>query len=157
VCPIDVPEVALEPGMAYTIAATNDLASIEPRVLVDATTAPADQAQVRVAHFSADAPAVDLLTQDGATTLVSALAYPTATDYLALDAGSYDLKVCAAGDPTVCPLDPAALDLAAGQAYSVFAIGSLEGGSLTAVVGLDASVAPADSPGTEVQPSPRGM
>ena len=56
-----------------------------------------------------------MLTQDGATTVVSNLAYPDATDYLDLPAGSYDLKVCANADTTVCPLDPAALELEAGQ------------------------------------------
>ena len=37
---------------------------------------------MRVVHFSADAPAVDVLTQDGSATVVSALAYPDATEYL---------------------------------------------------------------------------
>lgn len=113
-------------GSKTTVAATNLLAEIEAQVLSDTAAQNADQAQVRVIHFSADTPAVDVLTQDGATAVVSDLSYPDATDYLALAAGSYDLKVCAAADNTVCPLDPGALDLAAGTAYSVFAIGSLE-------------------------------
>jgi hypothetical protein len=145
VCPIDVPEVVVEDGMSYTIAATNVLASIEPQVLVDTFTADPANALVRVVHFSADAPAVDVLTQDGATTVVSNLAYPSATDYLALPAGSYDLKVCANADTTVCPIDPPALDLAAGTVSSVFAIGSLEGGTISAIVAADAA-APAASP-----------
>jgi Domain of unknown function (DUF4397) len=113
-------------GSKTTVAATNLLAEIEAQVLSDIAAPNADEAQVRVVHFSADTPAVDVLTQDGATAVVSDLAYPNATDYLALAAGSYDLKVCAAADNSVCPLDPGALDLAAGTAYSVFAIGSLE-------------------------------
>ena len=56
VCPIDVPELTVEDGMSYTIAATNVLASIEPQVLVDSTTADPANALVRVVHFSADAP-----------------------------------------------------------------------------------------------------
>ena len=102
-----------------------------------------DGAQARVVHFSADTPAIDVLTQDGATTVVSNLAYPDATDYLDLPAGSYDLKVCANADTTVCPLDPAALELEAGRSYSVFAIGSLDGDTLTAAVGVDAVAPPA--------------
>ena len=145
VCPIDVPELTVEDGMSYTIAATNALASIEAQVLVDTTTPDPANALVRVVHFSADAPAVDVLTQDGASTVVSALAYPNATEYLALPAGSYDLKVCANADTTVCPIDPPALDLAAGTVSSVFAIGSLEGGTITAIVAADAA-APASSP-----------
>ena len=151
VCPIDVPELTVEDGMSYTIAATNALASIEAQVLVDTTTPDPANALVRVVHFSADAPAVDVLTQDGATTVVSALAYPNATEYLALPAGSYDLKVCANADTTVCPIDPPALDLAAGTVSSVFAIGSLEGGTITAIVASDAA-APASSPAASADP-----
>lgn len=145
VCPIDVPELVLEAGKSYTVAATNALASIEPQVLVDANQADPAMALVRVVHFSADTPAVDVLTQDGSATVVPALAYPDSTEYLALDPGSYDLKVCASADLTVCPIDPPALDLAAGTAYSVFAIGSLEADNLAPVVAVDAST-PAASP-----------
>ena len=76
---------------------------------------------------------------------MSNLAYPGASDYLALDAGSYDLKVCATADTTVCPIDPPAVEVAAGQTYSVFAIGSLEGGSLTALVAVDTAAMAASS------------
>lgn len=143
ICPIDVPALAIAAGTKYTIAATNALASIEAQVLVDDPSPTEGKTQVRVVHFSADTPAVDVLTQDGSATVVDALAYPNATDYLTLDPGSYDLKVCADADNTVCPLDPGALDLAAGTSYSVFAIGSLAGTTLTAAVGVDGVVAPA--------------
>jgi Domain of unknown function (DUF4397) len=151
VCPIDVPELTVEADTSYTIAATNVLSSIEPQVLVDTTTPDAANALVRVVHFSADAPAVDVLTQDGSTAVVSGLAYPSATDYLPLPAGSYDLKVCAAADTTVCPIDPPALDLAAGTVSSVFAIGSLADGTITALVAADAA-APAGSPAASAEP-----
>ncbi len=152
VCPIDVPALAIAAGTHYTIAATNNLASIEPQVLVDDPSPTADKTQVRVAHLSADTPAVDVLTQDGAAKVVENLAYPNATGYLSLDPGSYDLKVCAAADNTVCPLDPGALDLAAGTSYTVFAIGSLEGQTLTAAVGVDAVYAATPAaPATDVE------
>ena len=143
ICPIDASGVVLAAGTHYTIAATNVLASIEAQVITDDATPVADKTLVRVVHFSADTPAVDVLTQDGSAKVVENLAYPDATGYLTLDPGSYDLKVCASADNTVCPLDPPALDLAAGHAYSVFAIGSLQGESLTAAVGVDAILAPA--------------
>lgn len=132
VCPIDVPSINLADGSKYTIAATDLLANIQAQVLTDAPAANAEQTQVRVVHFSADTPAVDVLTQDGTTKVVDDLAYPNATAYLALAAGSYDLKVCAHSDNTVCPLDPAALQLDAGEAYSVFAVGSLSATLATA-------------------------
>ena len=124
-CVIDA-DLTFEDGKRYTVAATDLVEQIKPQVIEDAATPNDAQAQVRVVHFSADTPAVDVLTQDGSATIVDALAFPNATDYLALDAGSYDLKVCADADNTVCPLDPGALDLEAGTTYSVFAIGSLE-------------------------------
>ena len=149
VCPIVANGVNLAAGMHYTIAATNVLASIEAQVITDAPSPETDKAQVRVVHFSADTPAVDVLTQDGANKVVDNLAYPNASGYLTLAPGSYDLKVCAHADNTVCPLDPGALDLQAGHSYSVFAIGSLGAKSLTAVVAVDAIAAPAtDAEGT---------
>ena len=150
VCPIDVPALDIAAGTHYTIAATNALATIEAQVLVDDPSPTVGKAQARVVHFSADTPAVDVLTQDKSAKVVENLAYPDATDYLTLDPGSYDLIVCANADNTVCPLDPGALDLAGGTSYSVFAIGSLTGDSLTAAVGVDgvaAPAAPADRPG----------
>jgi len=72
-------------GTKYTIAATNELAKITAQVIADAPSATmADSAQVRVVHFSADTPAVDVLTVDGASKLVTNLAYPNASSYLSL-------------------------------------------------------------------------
>ncbi len=144
VCPIVADDVAIAAGTKYTIAATNVLASIEAQIITDEPDPVADRTQVRVVHFSADTPAIDVLTQDGATAVVDALAYPDATGYLSLDPGAYDLKVCADADNGVCPLDPGSLDLAAGTAYSVFAIGSLtaDPATLSAVVAVDAVAAP---------------
>lgn len=143
ICPIDLNganAVTVAAGTNYTIAATNNLATIEAQILVDAPAPVADKAQVRVVHFSADTPAVDVLTQAGAHIGVDNLSYPNATGYLSLPGGSYDLKVCAHADNTVCPLDPGALTLANGTSYTVFAIGSLEGTTLTAAVGIDGAV-----------------
>jgi len=143
VCPIDVPALAIAAGKHYTIAATNNLATIEAQVLVDDPSPKAGKTQVRVAHFSSDTPAVDVLTQDKSAKVVENLAYPNATGYLTLDPGTYDLIVCANADNTVCPLDPGPLKLASGTSYTVFAIGSLTGDTLTAAVGVDGMAAPA--------------
>ena len=144
-CVIDA-DLTFEDGKRYTVAATDLVAQIKAQVIEDAATPNDAQAQVRVVHFSADTPAVDVLTQDGSATIVDALAFPDATGYLALDAGSYDLKVCADADNTVCPIDPAALDLAAGTTYSVFAVGSLDA--------LTAEPAPTDDGGNAATPPP---
>jgi Domain of unknown function (DUF4397) len=133
-------DVTFASGTSYTVAATNVVASIEAQVVTDAPTPNADGAQVRVVHFSADTPAVDV-RPDGGTPIVTNLAYPDATDYLDIPGATYDLEVCATGTDT-CPLDldPVAID--DGTSSTVFAVGSLTGETLTAVVALDATAAP---------------
>ena len=133
VCPIEVAALALAADTKYTVAASQPLASLKtPDVFVDDTPAPDGKAQVRVVHLSADTPAVDVLTQAGDSIGIDGLTYPNrAPDpgYASFPAGSYDLKVCAsapvAPTGTLCPIDPGAKALEAGQAYSVFAVGSL--------------------------------
>ena len=126
VCPIEVPSLALADGAKYTVAASDLLAQIKVDVFEDGATPADGNAAVRVVHLSADTPAVDVLTQAGDSIGIDGLEYPNATAYAEFPAASYDLKVCASADSSVCPIDPGALDLAAGTAYSVFAIGSLE-------------------------------
>jgi hypothetical protein len=129
-----------------TVAATNNVASIEAQVIADAPAPTADQAQVRVVHLSADAPAVDI-APDGAAPIVTNLAYPAASDYLTVPGGAYDLEVRPTGSMDVAlQLDPVTLEN--GTSYSVFAIGSLAGGTLTVLPAVDAvyEMAPEASP-----------
>lgn len=153
ICPIGPVDLTFAAGKKYTVAASDLLASIDANVFEDIANPAADKASVRVVHLSADTPAVDVLTQDGSAKVVENLAYPNATGYLELAAGSYDLKVCANADNTVCPLDPGALDLAAGTAYSVFAVGSLQSETpLSAIVAVDAVATPNTSTETGTAP-----
>lgn len=110
----------IEAGKAYTIAATGPVASIQPTIVVDDLSAPAaGKAKVRVYHFSPDAPAVDVKLAGGAT-LIPNLAFPNSSDYLEVDAGSYNLQVTPAGASAVV-IDLAGTNLQAGRIYSVFA------------------------------------
>ncbi|MFV9503156.1 MAG: DUF4397 domain-containing protein [Oscillochloridaceae bacterium umkhey_bin13] len=112
--------VTVAAGNAYTIAATGLVASIAPVVINDNLTAPAaGNTKVRVYHFSPDAPAVDVKLADG-TVLISNLAFPNASDYLEVPAGSYSLQVTPAGGSAVV-IDLPNTQLDAGQIYSVFA------------------------------------
>ena len=140
VCPIEVPSIALAAETYYTIAASNLLASIKATVFTDTPNPSGTGAQLRVYHLSADTPAVDVLTAAGGDIdpALDNLAYPNATGYLTLPAATYDVKVCANADHTVCPIGPAALAVAANHTYSIFAIGSL-----AATVATPAATSPA--------------
>ncbi len=134
--PVDLP---FEAGTMTTVAATNVLESIEPQVIADAPNPQDGIAQVRVVHFSADAPAVDIALDEG-DVVVENLAYPNATEaYLDLPEGEYDLEIRPTGTTDVAfDIDP--LDLPGGNSFTVFAIGSLADGSFTVLPALDASV-----------------
>lgn len=157
---IDV-DVTVAAGTAYTIAATDAVAAITPQVLVDDPAPDCDTAQVRVVHFSADAPAVDVAPA-GATpdeAVIKNLAYPDASDYVALPGGTYDLEVRPAGETTVA-LDLPGVAVEDCMAYSVFAIGSaadpaVGGNGLQVVVAVDASADP-DMPETDTLPAATG-
>ena len=120
----DAKGVRIEAGKEYTIAATGKIAEIKPTILIDDLSAPAaGKAHVRVIHFSPDAPAVDIKVAGGPT-LISNLAFPQASNYLPVDAGSYNLQVTPAGGDAVV-LDLQGVRLEAGKIYDVFAVGEL--------------------------------
>ncbi len=96
---IDAP-LTFEAGTMTTVAATGSLAEgIIPQVLADDPAPAADGTQVRVVHFSFDAPAVDI-APDGEAALIEGLEYPDNTGYVDLPAGAYDLEIRAAGTDT---------------------------------------------------------
>lgn len=158
-CPIIANDVALAAGGMYTVAAIGFAADpgasetgngITAAILSDSAPDTDASAWVRVAHFSPDTPAVDVLLEDGTATGIEDLAYPNDTGYVPLPGGTYDLKVCAAADNAICPdaVNPDPLALVAGTSYTVFAIGSsglgLESGEpqgevVTLVVGTEGS------------------
>jgi len=135
----------------YTIVAVGTLDSIEPLVLVDNNSAPAEgKSHVRFVHASPDAPAVDIAVKDGPV-LFANIAFKEVGDYLPVDAGTYDLEVRLAGTETVA-LDVPGVALQEGTVYTVFAMG-LAGGepALEAIASVD-NMAPAVLPQTGGQP-----
>ena len=143
--PVIDADVTVASGAKYTIAATNAVASITAQVLQDKPSPDCDSASVRVVHFTADAPAVDVATAGSAPAdaVVKNLEYPNATGYVALPAGSYDLQVRLAGTTTVA-LELPDVAVEACNAYSVFAIGSaatpaVGGNPLQVAVAVDAT------------------
>lgn len=97
------------------------------------------EAQVRVAHLAPDAPNVDVYV-NGEPALTN-VPYTTISDYLTLPAGTQQFTVYAAGD-TATPVIDTPVDLAAGAAYTVAAVGLVADGSLTAQVYEDDLGAP---------------
>jgi hypothetical protein len=149
-------DVTVDGGKSYTIAAIGLVADIQPKVLTDDPALAPGKSMVRVVHFSPDAPPVDI-APDGADALISGLAFPDDTGYAELDPGTYDLEVRVAGTQDVAlQLDP--LELEAGRAYTVFAIGSaapeaVAGSSLSAVVAMDALLMPDTATADESAPT----
>jgi hypothetical protein len=81
---------------------------------------------VRVVHGSPDAPSVDVYV--GATlgaaakvAPLSGLTFGNVTNYVDVPAGTYGIKVCATADAAVCPIQVAALPLAADAYYTIAA------------------------------------
>jgi len=134
-------ELDLKEGVYYTVAATGFLAQIQPRVYTDLLSGffpRAGYARIRVVHASPDAPAVDVAVKGGPV-LFAGLPFPQASTYLSVPAGTYDLEVRAAGTSTVALALPG-VTLESGKMYTVFAVGSLEAGTLAAVAVVDATV-----------------
>ena len=128
----------LKGGTAYTVAAVNVLAKIEPIVLTDDLTAPAaGKAHIRVIHASPDAPAVDVAVKGGPVPFKNA-AFKAATPYAPVDAGTYTFEIRPTGTTTaVLTTDPTTL--AAGKIYSVFAMGQVANNTLKVVAFVDNS------------------
>src|SRR5215217_2524643 len=94
------------------------------------------QAQVRVAHLAPDAPNVDVYVNGEPVPALQNVPYATISEYLPLPAGTQQVTVYAAGD-TSSPVIDTPVDLAAGRAYTVAAVGLVADGSLTAQVYQD--------------------
>ncbi len=117
--------ITVEDGKAYTGYATGFLGdgSVRLGVLEDIARAPFGATSIRVWHNSPDAPNVDVIV-NGQTAL-SNVPFGTASDYLRLPAGTYDVKVNVTGTTTT--VFEASLPLEAGQAYTAVAMGSVAG------------------------------
>jgi hypothetical protein len=127
--------VSLGAGGTYTVAATGVLASIEPLVLEDdrGTTG---QAKVRFVHASPDAPAVDIAVTGGPV-LFANVPFRQATAYPQVAPSTYNLEARPAGSTTVA-LRVEDVALNAGTNYTIFAVGLLSNGSLSALAVVDA-------------------
>ncbi len=116
----------LQANTNYSVFAVNNVASIEPLVLVDDLTSPATgKAHVRFIHLSPNAPAVDITTNTGAV-VFGDYTFKEASAFTPLDAGTYNLQVRLKGTSTVV-LDLPGIVLTSGKIYTVFAKGLVGG------------------------------
>lgn len=126
------------------IAAAGGLGTVSGPVLAsgrDSSEAPSDDmgAAVSVAHFSPDAPNVDVYVDD--ERVLADVAYGTVSEYLELQPGTYTVTITAAGDPgTVAFEGPVELDRAF---YTIAAIGELGAQTFEPLVLVDVEEAPA--------------
>lgn len=127
--------VTFNAGGSYTVAATGLLAGIQPIVLEDdrGTTS---QAKVRFVHASPDAPAVDVAVSGGPV-LFANVPFRQATGYPQVPPATYDLEARPAGS-TVVALDVDGVALRPATNYTIFAVGLLSNGTLSALAVVDA-------------------
>lgn len=127
--------LALVQGNSYTVVACDSASKVAGVILVDDLKAPAaGKAHVRFAHFSPNAPAVDVAVQGGAVVFANQ-SFKQFTDFTPLDAGSYDLEVRLAGEATVV-LTLNGVALQEGKIYTVLAKGFV-GGAGTQELGAE--------------------
>lgn len=137
---LEVGPIFLDETVDYTVAAANFLASLEALLYVDDNTTDPNNARIRFIHLSPDAPTVDVGLAGGAT-LFDAVNFRDSGGYISVPGGVYDLEVrLDADDSVVLPLPGIAVDN--GAVYTVFAMGSVAGGDLQAVIAVDVIPAP---------------
>jgi hypothetical protein len=124
-------------GSAYTAAATGlvDDASLALTIFVDDLSTAADKARIQFVHASPDAPAVDITLLDG-TKLFSNVSFGNSGTSLLVDGAAYSLQARLANTETVA-LSFADVPVSNGMNYTVYAIGLLGEGTITAMVAVN--------------------
>lgn len=117
------------------------LAALMMMALAAPAFAQTGEAQVRVAHLASDAPNVDVYVNGEIVPELTNVPYGTVSGYLPLPAGTQQVTVYATGD-TSTPVIDTPVELAAGGAYTIAAVGLVSDGSLTAQVYTDDNAAP---------------
>ena len=110
-----------------TILAVDKLANITGLVLTDDNTPPTSgNVKIRVIHASPSSGNVDVyVTAPGGALTSPALtnvAFKSASSYLSVAAGSYEIRVTPTGNPNVVLIDSGTVNLTAGQIRTVVAL-----------------------------------
>ncbi|HLL51007.1 MAG TPA: DUF4397 domain-containing protein, partial [Thermomicrobiales bacterium] len=120
-----------EPGQAYEILVTGGGDDLELTITgTDLRPLAEGQTRLRVIHTSPDAGAIDIGIAGNEENLFEGIDFRTATDYLVLDAGDYQLEVRPGGeDMTVALQSDATLE--EGVTYDLIAVGRPEDQTLS--------------------------
>ncbi|TYR81643.1 DUF4397 domain-containing protein [Priestia megaterium] len=115
--------LVVESGQSYTVAAVNKAANLELKAFTNNTQGTADKANLRVGHFSPDAPTVNVGPK-GAAPLFTNLSFKDISDYQALAPGSYDLSISATDGKEVLALPGIKVD--SNKNYTVLAVNTAD-------------------------------
>jgi hypothetical protein len=114
--------LAVSPGVAYTVAATGaSPSSLGLHVFIDNNLLSPGTAKLRLYQLSPDAGSVSMDT--GGNALLNGVAYPSASDYLTISAGSYTVGVDASSNTSL----HVSTTLNANTVTSVFTVGLVNG------------------------------
>ena len=114
--------LAVSPGVAYTVAATGaSPSSLGLHVFIDNNLLSPGTAKLRLYQLSPDAGSVSMDT--GGNALLTGVAYPSASDYLTISAGSYTIGVDASSNASL----HVSTTLTANSVTSVFTVGLVQG------------------------------
>jgi hypothetical protein len=127
--------VTLDKNNYYTAMATNFLANISPVLLTDDHTAPpSGQVKARLVHAAPSAPSVDIYVVAPGTDItdlsptVNNVAFGTATSYLTVPAGSYQVLITPTGTKDIA-IDTGSIPLSDGQIRTGIALDASGGGA----------------------------
>ena len=114
--------LAVNPGVAYTVAATGaSPSSLGLEAFIDNNLLSPGTAKLRLYQLSPDAGSVSMDT--GGNALVNGVDYPSASDYVAISAGSYTLGVDSSSNTSL----HVSATLKANTVTSVFTVGLVNG------------------------------
>ncbi len=135
-------DVPLANGMEYTLLAVGALANIEPLLLTDNNRSVATEGKVRLVHGSSLAGLVDIYVLPEGTALVdqapafSDVPFKAETGYVSLAAGSYDVIITPANNPSTQAIK-VTVDVEAGGVYTAIARDGVNLTTPLSVIGLD--------------------
>ncbi|WP_308302513.1 DUF4397 domain-containing protein [Peribacillus deserti] len=118
-------KVNVAAGKFYTLAAIGPAKNLRLMPIEDHLFVPSSETKVRFAHFSPDAPSVDLAVKNG-DVIFSKAEFRNVTDYVGLTPMTMDLEVRLAGSSTVV-LSLPNVRLNPNTAYTILVLGSSKG------------------------------